>query len=481
MPEYSRSRKDLTPAEALSPYVPPNSIEAEQSVLGAMLIERVAIIKANSILTVSDFYRETHQILFAVINDLVARDSAVDLITVSEELKNRNKYENIGGPSYLTALFERVPTAANIEYYSKIVRDKSILRKLISASMEIIGSARGEIDNILDMVNNAQRMIMSVKINSDDTRGRRSMAEIIPEVWSEAERNAESGGNSIVGLSTGFAELDRMSGGLQPGDFIIVAGRPSMGKTHFALWVASHAALDEKVGVLFVSREMDQMKIGRRLLASRSCVPTHIFRSGRMNIDDWNRSFKACETVATDFLHVDDKSSTPAEILISAREFQHELYNLHFAKLGLIVVDYIQICDPDTKCENRRTEVSSIAKGLCKVGRELGVPVIALSQLSRKCELRENKRPMLSDLNESGDIEAAADAVIFPYRESYYARMSKPEEMRDKEPDVDELEIIIGKYRDGFTGVLPKVGFAPALGIFYQTAPAINTDGSTGF
>jgi len=378
---------------ALSAYVPPQNIEAEQSTLGAMLIERAAVEKAAEILGPEDFYRDAHQTLFEVITHLAERDEPVDLITVQEALKNRDKLEAVGGLAYLTALFDTVPTAANIEYYAKIVEEKAILRRLIDAAMEIVGLARGEVEDIAEVIDKAEALVFAVA----QQRTAEYFAQLRTLLLSVFDRAEELGElkQQISGLSTGIHEFDMITSGLQSTDLIIVAARPSMGKTSLCLSIAEHVAIKEQKPVAIFSLEMSSEQLAQRMLCSQAQVNSHKLRTGHLNEDEWTQLALVVQSMYEAPIFIDDATESNA---LTMRAKCRRLAAEH--GLGLIIVDYLQLMRSHKKTENRVQEIGEIVRGLKSLGRELKVPVIALSQLSRAVESRENKRPMLSDLRE---------------------------------------------------------------------------------
>jgi replicative DNA helicase len=460
-----RRSGDADGAGALGSYVPPQDIEAEQSTLGAMLIERAAIEKAMEVLQKEDFYREAHQTLFEVISLLAERDEPVDLITVQAELKNKDKLEAIGGLSYLTVLYDRVPTAVNIEYYAKIVEEKAILRRLISAAFEIIGTARGEVDNVGEVIDAAEKAIFAVA-EQRSTAAFAHLKDLLLAVYDKAEELGELK-QRISGLPTGLPDFDSITSGLQNSDLIIVAARPSMGKTSLCLSIAEHVALVEKKPVAIFSLEMASEQLALRMLCSQALVNAHKLRTGNLTESEWTSLAAVVQDMYDAPIYIDDASETSALTMrAKCRRLMHE------HGLGLIIVDYLQLMRSHRKTENRVQEIGEIARGLKSLARELKVPVIALSQLSRAVEQRENKRPMLSDLRESGSIEAEADLVCFLYREEYY-KMKEAYAGGDVERnDQEETEIILGKHRNGPTGVV-RVGFQPE---FAKIVPLANRD-----
>ncbi len=439
---------------ALNAYVPPQNLDAEQSTLGAMLIERAAIEKAAEILSKEDFYRDAHQTLFEAITNLAERDEPVDFITVQEELKNREKLDVIGGPSYLAALLDKVPTAANIEYYAKIVQEKALLRRLIEAALEIVGLARGEVDDVSEVLDRAEQLVFSVS-QQQTQEYFAQLRTLLLSVYDKAEELGEMK-QRISGLSTGIHDFDMITSGMQNTDLIIVAARPSMGKTSLALSIAEHVALKEKKSVAVFSLEMSKEQLAMRMLCSQAQVNAHKLRTGHLSEDEWGDLAKVVQDMYDAPIFIDDATETSA---LTMRAKCRRLMAEH--GLGLIVVDYLQLMRSHRRTENRVQEIGEIARGLKSLGRELKVPVIALSQLSRAVESRENKRPMLSDLRESGSIEAEADMVCFLYREAYYkmkeAYAVEGADRPEREP-VEETEIIVGKHRNGPTGMV-KVGF----------------------
>jgi replicative DNA helicase len=464
-----------SPAAGLGAYVPPHNIEAEQSTLGAMLIDRAAVEKAAEILGKEDFYRETHQLLYDVITTLAERDQPVDLITVQEELKNRDKLDNIGGMPYLTSLFDTVPTAANVEYYAKIVQEKAILRRLIAAAFEIIGMARGEIENIDEVIDQAERAVFSVT-QQRSVSYFTQLRQLLLTVWDKAEELGEMK-SRMSGLSSGIHDFDMITSGLQKTDLIIVAARPSMGKTSLCLSIAEHVAIKEKQPVAIFSLEMSAEQLGLRMLCSQAQINAHKVRVGQLTEDEWTKMALVVDSMYEAPIFIDDTTDISA---LTMRAKCRRLKAEH--GLGLIVVDYLQLMRGHKRTENRVQEIGEIARGLKSLARELQVPLIALSQLSRAVESRENKRPMLSDLRESGSIEAEADMVCFLYRDAYYKMkeafqvegMERPERV-----EMEEAEVIVGKHRNGPTGVV-KVGFMPEFAKYCNLELA-RGDEPTGF
>ena len=459
----------------LGAYVPPHNIEAEQSTLGAMLIDGAAVEKCSEILSREDFYRETHQLLYDVITTLAARDEPVDLITVQEELKNRDKLDHIGGMSYLTSLFDTVPTAANVEYYGKIVQEKAVLRRLISAAMEIIGLARGEVEDIDEVIDQAERAVFSVT-QQRATSYFQQLRTILLANYDRAEELAELK-SRMSGLSTGIHDFDMITSGLQNTDLIIIAARPSMGKTSLCLSIAEHIALKEGKTVAIFSLEMSAEQLGLRMLCSQAQINAHKVRVGQLSEDEWTKMAMVVDSMYDAKIFIDDTTDISALTMrAKCRRLKAE------AGLDLIVVDYLQLMRGHKRTENRVQEIGEIARGLKSLARELRVPLIALSQLSRAVESRENKRPMLSDLRESGSIEAEADMVCFLYRDAYYKMKEAFQAEGMDRPDrveMEEAEVIVGKHRNGPTGVV-KVGFMPEFAKYCNLELA-RGDEPTGF
>ena len=439
--------------------VPPQNLEAEQAVLGSMLLERAAVERAAEILKAEDFYRDAHRTIFEAIVSLADRDEPVDAITLSDELRSRNQFDTVGGQMYLLILMEAPSTAANIEYYAKLVEEKAVLRRLVDAGSQIQGLAHSEFNSVVEVVDRAEQIIFAV--------GQRRMGQyfyplrpLLDEELDRLEtRYATKAPNA--GHATSFGDLDWMTGGLQPSDLIIIAARPSMGKTTLAVQIAQHIALSEKLPAALFSLEMSKEQLVTRMICSEARVDANRLRTGSLQQDDWQRVGEGISRLAEAPIYIDD---TPD---ISAMEIRAKCRRLK-AEHGLVVVmiDYMQLMRSHKKTENRNQELSEIARACKTLARELKVPVIALSQLSRAVESRTDKRPMLSDLRESGAIEAEADVVIFIYRKSYYdskeavnadADMNSANRGQEK---MDPTELIIAKQRNGPTGTA-VVGFVP--------------------
>ena len=427
---------------------PPHSNDAEQAILGAMLLDEAAIGKAIEILGEGRrFYLPSHRRIFDAIVALYEKSSPADLTTVSEELEHSHQLEECGGRSYLSDLASGVATAANAEYYANIVLEKATLRDLITASTDIITQCFRQEEEVENLLDSAEQTIFSIsegRLRSDFSR----VKDLIPQTFEDIEDYKENKGG-LVGEPTGFTELDNMTAGLHRGDLIIVAGRPSMGKSALALNVVENFCIKTGKAAAFFSLEMSKEQLALRLLCGRAKISSHKLRTGRMADSDWPKLTMAAGPLSEAEFFIDD---TPAMTVLQMRAKGRRLASK--CDLGLIVVDYLQLMSGSRFSENRQQEISMISRGLKGLARELNVPVIAVSQLSRMVEQRPNKRPQLSDLRESGAIEQDADVVVFVYREEYY--LSK--ELREDDPKLLEAsgkaEIIIAKQRNGPTGVI---------------------------
>ena len=421
--------------------IPPHSMEAEQSVLGAMILDREAIVAGTEILRSSDFYTEAHKEIYEAITDIFARDEPVDLITLSEELKKRNTLESIGGIMYIANLSEGVSTTANIRYYCEIVEEKSILRKLIKASNEIISKGYEDEEKIENIMELAEKSIFDIT-QKRNQEGLEPIKTILLDSFTRIEELSQSKGG-ITGLTTGFIDLDNKTSGLQRSDLILVAARPAMGKTAFALNVALNAALKGKGSVAVFSLEMSKDQLVQRMLSAESHVELQKIINGQLDEDDWPNLVRAMGPLSQAGIYIDD---TPG---ITLMELKAKCRKLKIERgLDLIMIDYLQLMSGEGRVENRQQEISNISRGLKGLAKELDCPVVALSQLSRAPEMRSDHRPMLSDLRESGAIEQDADIVIFLYRDEYY------------NPDSDKQnigEVIIAKHRNGPIGTVELV------------------------
>jgi len=439
--------------------VPPHSIEAESSVIGGLLLDNGAWDRVADLVSANDCYRPEHQLVYAAIAALVNANKPADVITVFEHLQSQGKAEAVGGLAYLNALAQYVPSAANIRRYAEIVRERAILRKLISASDDIATQAfnpKGKaVANILD---EAEQKIFNIgEEGSRMKQGFQSLDSLVVDLLDRVQEMADNP-NDITGVPTGFVDLDRMTSGLQPGDMVVLAARPSMGKTAFAINIAEHVALNEGLPVAVFSMEMGAAQLAVRIVGSIGRINQGHLRTGKLTDDEWPRLTEAIEKLRSVSLHIDETPGlTPSELRANARRLARQC-----GKLGLIVVDYLQLMSGSSSDgENRATELGEISRGLKMLAKELQCPVIALSQLNRSVEQRTDKRPMMSDLRESGAIEQDADIIMFIYRDEYYTKDAC------KEPGV--AEIIIGKQRNGPTGTV-KLAFLNMLTRFESLA-----------
>ncbi len=440
--------------------VPPHSIEAEQSVLGGLLLDNSAWDRAGDLLTDSDFYRYEHKVIYAAIGALVNATKPADVITVFEQMQSLGKAEECGGIAYLNALAQSVPSAANLRRYAEIVRERAVLRKLIEASDEIATNAfnpQGRaVSQILD---EAEGRIFKIGEEGSRTKqGFQSMDQLVVQLIDRVTELHENGAEEVTGVRTGFFDLDRMTAGLQAGDLIVLAARPSMGKTAFALNIAENVAVNEGLPVAVFSMEMGASQLALRMVGSLGRINQSNLRTGKLGDDEWGRLSEAVDKLKTASVFIDETAAlNSSELRARARRQARQC-----GKLGLVVVDYLQLMSGSSSSdENRATEIGEISRGLKALAKELQCPVIALSQLNRSVESRPDKRPMMSDLRESGAIEQDADIIMFIYRDDYYNKESK-------EPGV--AEIGIAKQRNGPTGVV-KLTFLKPLTRFENLAP----------
>ena len=425
--------------------LPPQHLEAEQSVLGGMLIENEAIPKVMEILSPDDFYREAHRKIYDALIDISERNEPTDLITLTNELRKKEHLDAVGGASYITTLIDSVVTAANLENYARIIKEKAVLRKLIETSTHIITESyedRGDVESLLDQ---AEQAIFQISEN----RVRPSfypIREIVKSSFKTIERLFERK-ELVTGVPSGFKDLDQRTAGFQPSDLIIVAGRPSMGKTAFCLNVAQYAAIEKKVPVAIFSLEMSKEQLVIRMLCSEAQVDGHRLRTGFLTESDWPKLTLAAGNLSDAPIFIDDTAAlTVLETRAKARRLNAEF------GLGLIVIDYLQLMKGRSRVESRQQEISEISRSLKALSKELNVPVIAVSQLSRKTEERQGMRPQLADLRESGAIEQDADLILFIYRDEVYNRA-------EDNPNRGKAEVIIGKQRNGPIGKIELAYF----------------------
>ncbi len=425
------------PTERLK--VPPQSVEAEQSVIGGLMLDNQRWDQIADKVTPDDFYRKEHRLIFRAIASLCDENQPADVVTVSEWLEKNAELENAGGLAYLGALANNTPSAANVVAYAAIVRERALMRNLIRVANNVANSAYNpEGRSAGELLDTAEKNIMDI---SEQGAGRRGSFQPIKTLLTGAVDRIDKlfrSDSPITGVSSGFADLDAMTSGLQPGDLVIVAGRPSMGKTSFAMNIAETAAVSQKLPVAIFSMEMPGEQLAMRMMSSLGRINAHKVRTGKLEDDDWPRLTHAIGLLADAPMFIDDTPAmTPLELRARARRLKRE------HGLGMIVVDYLQLMQSPEANENRATEISNITRSLKGLAKELNVPVVALSQLNRSLEQRPNKRPVMSDLRESGAIEQDADVIFFIYRDEVYNEDSQ---------DKGTAEIIIGKQRNGPIG-----------------------------
>jgi len=425
--------------------VPPQAVEVEAAVLGAMLLDQEGIPAVQEIIDDTAFYRDAHRKIYNAIVALYERNEPTDLLTLTTELNKRQQLADVGGAFYLAGLVDNVSTAANIEYHAKIVFEKSMSRKLINASTQIAQRAYEATENAEDLLDEAEQMIFALS-ERKLSRGFTHLNPILHDTFENIERlHAHS--SSVTGVATGFTKLDEMTAGFQPGDLIIIAARPSMGKTALCLNIARNASIDGKIGVGIFSLEMASHQLAQRMLCSEARVDSHLMRTGRLPGDAWSNLSIAVGSLAQAPIFIDE---TPAISVTEVRSRARRLISEH-DNLGLLIIDYLLLMRGPREAESRQQEISAISRNLKALAKELNIPIVALSQLSRAVESRGDgqKRPQLSDLRESGAIEQDADVVLFIYRPSRYDQVEEHEKNR--------TEIIIGKQRNGPTGTVELV------------------------
>ena len=440
--------------------IPPHSVEAESSVLGGLLLDNGAWDRVGDLLHEGDFYRFEHRMVFGAIGALINASKPADVITVFEQLLGQGKAEEIGGLAYLNALAQYVPSAGNIRRYAEIVRERSILRKLVSASDEISTTAFNPQGRpVATILDEAEQKIFNIgEEGARNRQGFQAMDTLVVALLDRVQEMADNP-NDVTGVPTGFYDLDRMTAGFQAGDLIVLAARPSMGKTALAINIAEHVALNEGLPVAVFSMEMGAAQLAVRIVGSIGRIDQSHLRTGKLTDEEWPRLTEAIEKLRTISLHIDESAGlTSSELRANARRLSRQC-----GKLGLIVVDYLQLMSGsgNSDGENRATELGEISRGLKMLAKELQCPVMALSQLNRSVESRPDKRPMMSDLRESGAIEQDADIIMFIYRDEYYTKDTC------KEPGV--AEVIIAKQRNGPTGVV-KLAFLKPITKFESLA-----------
>lgn len=443
--------------------IPPHSIEAEQSVLGGLMLDNTAWDKVSELLKEEDFYRGEHQRIFHVLSNLSRRNQPFDVITLAEELKNLKELENVGGELYLFELAKNTPSVANIAAYAEIVRERSVLRQLIIATREIADLAFNpdgrESKEILD---NAESKVFKIAEQRNRGSGPVDISTLLARTTERIDVLFHSD-QAITGLPTGFTDLDEMTSGLQNGDLVVIAGRPSMGKTALVVNMAEHVAIKTNKPVLIFSMEMPGESLAMRMMSSLGHIDQHRVRTGKLTDEDWPRLSSAVSMLSEAPLFIDDTPSmSPAELRARARR----LARIQQGQLGLIIVDYLQLMQIPGFRENRVAEITEISRGLKALAKELNVPVIALSQLNRSLEQRTDKRPMMPDLRESGAIEQDADLILFIYRDEVY---------HEDSPDKGTAEIIIAKQRNGPIGKV-RLTFLGQYTRFENFVPMVYTN-----
>ncbi|PIE56977.1 MAG: replicative DNA helicase [Desulfobulbus propionicus] len=428
------------PLAHISKILPPHNLEAEQTVLGTILLQEKTLLKVVDILEPDDFYRDAHSTIFRAMIALFERREPHDLVTVCNHLGNQNKLEEIGGAAYISSLTEVIPFSGSLTHHARIIREKSILRKLIRTASDVASRCYEAQDDIATLVDDAEKTIFEIA-QSKKNQGFQPMSSIVPRAFDRITSLFDRQ-EHITGVPTGYEELDRMTAGLQQADLIILAARPSMGKTALALNIAQHAAIISKVPTAIFSLEMSMESLALRMLCSMGHIDSQRIRTGHLRESDWPKLTRATGILADAPIFIDDAAGlTALEMRAKARRLKSE------HDLGLIIVDYLQLMQGRASTENRAQEISEISRALKAMAKELNVPVIALSQLNRSLENRSDKRPQLADLRESGAIEQDADVIMFIYRDEVYNK--KPES-----PNKGKAELIIGKQRNGPTGVV---------------------------
>ncbi|MBI5447749.1 MAG: replicative DNA helicase [Gammaproteobacteria bacterium] len=431
--------KSPTPKEDLLK-IPPHSLEAEQSVLGGLMLANASWDTIYELVREKDFYRHNHRLIFRTMEELASRDLPFDVITIAESLKKVNELENAGGEIYLFELSKNTPSTANIKAYAQIVREHSLLRQLITVAQDVANSAfHTEGRPSSELIDAAESKIFAIAEQHLRGAGPVNIKNLLARATERIDTLFHSN-QSITGLSTGYADLDNMTSGLQEGDLIIIAARPSMGKTTFAMNIAEHAAIKTTKPVLIFSLEMPGDALAMRMISSLGRIDQHRLRTGKLDDEDWPRISSAVSVLSEAKMFIDDTPSlSPAELRVRARRIAKE-----HGQLGLIAIDYLQLMTvPGYKKDNRVAEISEISRALKSIAKELNVPVIALSQLNRSLEQRTDRRPVMSDLRESGAIEQDADIILFIYRDEVY---------NEESPDKGSAEILIAKQRNGPIG-----------------------------
>ena len=443
--------------------VPPQNLEAEEAVLGSILLEQDSIISVMEFLVPDDFYRVAHQLIFAAMIELNQNSEAIDPITVSEKLRQKNQIDNVGGEAGIIELLDKVPTAANVEFYTQIVLEKSTRRKLIKTSTNIVKNAYQEDETIANVLDTAERDILSVS-EGRNKAGFIAIRDVLHDAYESLEERSKNNGE-VTGIATGYIGLDRMTSGLHADELIILAARPSVGKTAFVLNIAKNVAVNLNETVAIFSLEMGAESLVERIICSHASINAGHLKTGKLTDEEYTQYFVATGVLAEAPIYIDDTPGIRvSEIRAKCRRLKQERNNL-----GLVVIDYLQLIEGNGK-ESRQQEVSEISRNLKKLAKELKVPVIALSQLSRGVEQRQDKRPIMSDIRESGSIEQDADIVAFLYRDDYYRQ--EPDE-NGQVPEVEPnstIEVIIEKNRSGPRGTV-ELNFMKEFNKFTNLVP----------
>lgn len=438
--------------ELLNDSLPPQNIEAEQAVLGAVFLSPDALADAMEFVEAKDFYRRAHQLLFQAMIDLNDDGEAIDVLTVNNRLEMNNQLDDVGGVAYIAELASSVPTAANVGYYAKLVAEKAVLRRVIAAATNIITQAKEQDEPVADILESAERQIMEVAENRTQS-GFKEISKVLTDSLDEIDKLSQQD-EDITGLATGYKDFDHMTAGLQPDNLIILAARPAVGKTAFALNIAQNIGTSTDKTIALFSLEMSAESLVNRMLCAEGSISANHLRTGQLDEQEWANLIVAIGALSKTSIYIDDTPGIKmSEIRAKSRRLAKEK-----GDLGLIVIDYLQLIEGSNK-ESRQQEVSEISRQLKKLSKELSVPIIALSQLSRGVEQRQDKRPVLSDIRESGSIEQDADIVAFLYRDDYYERADGDDDDTDNDgqpenQDVGEVELIIEKNRAGARGTV---------------------------
>lgn len=438
--------------ELLNDSLPPQNIEAEQAVLGAVFLSPDALADAMDFVEAKDFYRRAHQLLFQAMIDLNDDGEAIDVLTVNNRLEMNNQLDDVGGVAYIAELASSVPTAANVGYYAKLVAEKAVLRRVIAAATNIITQAKEQDEPVSDLLESAERQIMEVAENRTQS-GFKEISKVLTDSLDEIDKLSQQD-EDITGLATGYKDFDHMTAGLQPDNLIILAARPAVGKTAFALNIAQNIGTSTDKTIALFSLEMSAESLVNRMLCAEGSISANHLRTGQLDEQEWANLIVAVGALSKTSIYIDDTPGIKmSEIRAKSRRLAKEK-----GDLGLIVIDYLQLIEGSNK-ESRQQEVSEISRQLKKLSKELSVPIIALSQLSRGVEQRQDKRPVLSDIRESGSIEQDADIVAFLYRDDYYERADGDDDDTDnngqpENQDVGEVELIIEKNRAGARGTV---------------------------